>query len=66
MASSTMENLATVLGYFTTTITSWVTTFLAVGTSYFNWLIANPLPFIVTAFGMVMAIMSYIKSKGYI
>lgn len=61
-----MENLATVLGYFTTSITSWVTSFLAVATSYFSWIVSEPLPFIVTSFGMVMAIMSYVKRKGYI
>lgn len=66
MASNPMESLSTVIGYFTTVITSFTTAFLGVATSWFSWVVSEPIPIIVTGFGMVMAILAYIKRKSYL
>lgn len=61
-----VENLATVIGYFTTVITQFTTSFLGVATAWFTWVVSEPIPIIVTGFGMLMAILSYIKRKSYL
>lgn len=66
MTPTFMENLATVIGYFTTIISTFTTSFLGVATAWFNWVITEPIPLIVTGFGMLMLIMSYIKKKSYL